>query len=470
VRFSRLARSLGSSEVLAGLAAAAIAIVVALAAVMANSESLDRTASNAAVAVEAEDVLSAAAAARNNLSQAQVLTAAAAAAGAADATLVEAQIEDALRSLQLLRGRIANFRPVLAHAEGLSLGWAGTELDRSADEVLAALERGDAATGRTIIEGPFETAYDDVVDVVADERATRLNEMGLTQAGAGRIANAVRFVVGFFVPLGAVVSYALLARRRLAGRDLEHRLERQKAVMATKDELVSGISHQLRTPLTGIYGYSQVLMEDPSSSVEQREMAGAILGEAETLRRMVDDLIVAAAGTQVRVEICETDPSAVVAEALAPFRSLGLHIPASLDPGTVSADPLRLRHLLGNLLANAVHHGGARRCVVGKAHRDRYVIHVIDDGPGVPEDRRTRLFDRFIHVGSTALEEGSVGLGLGNARLLAEKMGGTLAYQRESGLTSFDVALPLHHAPAERRIVRPADAKEDPVLEGSVRV
>jgi signal transduction histidine kinase len=241
--------------------------------------------------------------------------------------------------------------------------------------------------------------------------------------------------------------------------------------MATKDGLITGISHELRTPLTGIYGYSQVLMEDPSSSAEQREMAGAILGEAETLRRMVDDLIVAAAGPNLRVEIGETDPSAVVAEALAPYRSLGLHIPASLDAGTVSADSIRLRHLLSNLVANAVDHGGARRCVVGKAQGDRYVIHVIDDGPGVPEDRRARLFDRFVNEGGAALESGSVGMGLANARLLAEKMGGEVTYRRESALTSFDVTLPLFDPPTARRVVPARSAvSKGPVLEGSVRV
>ncbi len=200
-------------------------------------------------------------------------------------------------------------------------------------------------------------------------------------------------------------------------------------------------------------------------------MAGAILGEAESLRRMVDDLIVAAAGENLKVEIGETDPSAVVVEAVAPYRALGLHIPASLDPGRVLADPIRLRHLLGNLLANAVAHGGARCCVVGKARDDRYVIHVIDDGVGVPEERRRRLFERFVHDGASAVQEGSVGLGLANARLLAEKMGGSLSYRRDAGLTSFEVALPACPAAQERPFVGPSPpaVRRSPVLEDSAR-
>lgn len=110
--------------------------------------------------------------------------------------------------------------------------------------------------------------------------------------------------------------------------------------------------------------------------------------------------------------------------------------------------------------------------MVGKAQGDLYVIYVIDDGPGVPEDRRARLFDRFVHDGATVLETGSVGLGLANARLLADKMGGRLEYRRASGLTSFEVVLPLCLAPATRRGTSPprSAVREGPVLEGSVRV
>ncbi len=168
------------------------------------------------------------------------------------------KIADTLLNLELLEGRVSNLQPSMATADAAAAGWAIDEVDRFAADAVALLERGDAPGALGVIEGEFDAAYDELVRVVSDERAERLNEMGLTQAGAGRLANAVRFVVGFFVPLGAVISYALLARRRQARRDLEHRYERQKAVMEprTSSSRVSRTSCAPRSPAsTGIRRY-----------------------------------------------------------------------------------------------------------------------------------------------------------------------------------------------------------------------
>ncbi len=86
-------------------------------------------------------------------------------------------------------------------------------------------------------------------------------------------------------------------------------------------------------------------------------------------------------------------------------------------------------------------HGGPTIRVRGREAGEDYLVQVIDDGDGVPEDLEPRLFERFIHRGDRPLVVGSVGLGLAITKVLAEGMGGTIDYQRHAGRTVFAVRL-----------------------------
>ncbi|MDH5372404.1 MAG: ATP-binding protein, partial [Acidimicrobiia bacterium] len=103
----------------------------------------------------------------------------------------------------------------------------------------------------------------------------------------------------------------------------------------------------------------------------------------------------------------------------------------------------RLRQVIRNLVSNAVKHGGEHIEILARPNEDSYLITVSDDGPGVPSELQSRVFERFVHHGSAAQSKGSVGLGLSIARLLTEGMGGSLRYERNGGKTSFLIDLPL---------------------------
>jgi len=130
---------------------------------------------------------------------------------------------------------------------------------------------------------------------------------------------------------------------------------------------------------------------------------------------------------------------------------------AQIDLGMASAlvliDPGRLRQLLRNLVSNAAKYGGGYVEISGRLDDSTYFIEVADDGPGVPPEVETRMFERFVHRGDEPLIMGSVGLGLSISRVLADGMGGKIGYRRDGDLTVFEVTLQL--AQAEELVLPP---------------
>jgi two-component system sensor histidine kinase KdpD len=109
----------------------------------------------------------------------------------------------------------------------------------------------------------------------------------------------------------------------------------------------------------------------------------------------------------------------------------------------LSTDAARLRHVVVNLLSNAIRHGGGRVGVEVTEAEDRVEIEVWDDGPGVPEGMIEKLFDPFIHGGTAPLLTGSVGLGLAVASRIAALLGGAVRYQRFGSKSYFVISLPM---------------------------
>ncbi len=163
------------------------------------------------------------------------------------------------------------------------------------------------------------------------------------------------------------------------------------------------------------------------------------------MTRMVDDLLAAARleSTGVQIEPTPTRVFDVVDSALQPFQKAGLTVKRSGEDAWVSTDAARLRHVLVNLVSNAARHGGPNVGVEVTSGDGVVDIEVWDDGPGVPDDRLERLFDRFIHNGHATLMTGTLGLGLGVASRLTGLLGGRLRYQRFAQKTYFTVTLPL---------------------------
>lgn len=302
----------------------------------------------------------------------------------------------------------------------------------------------------------LDEQYDRLEERLAAERDHRAAQIAEADGLVGSVATGVRFVVAFLVPFIALLGYRALARRRQGRAELEARLEAERKVHRAKDEFIASMSHELRTPLTSIYGFSRVLEEDTLVDRNTtRQLVREISHQSGELSRMMDDLLVAAkADAQVLTYQAE---EVLVSEEL---RELVLdratdddeRIELDCAPALVQADRLWLRQVLRNLLANARMHGGSNVRLSGEVENGFFALTVADDGPGVPKEMEERLFERFVHGGAQPLLVGSVGLGLSVAKLLTEKMGGTISYQRSQGQTRFTVRLPLVAAPAKTPI------------------
>ena len=242
--------------------------------------------------------------------------------------------------------------------------------------------------------------------------------------------------------------------RRTSGELVEQN-ERLVELDRLKDEFVSLISHEFRTPLTSMHGYLDLLREDEATfTPKQREFLEVLERNAKRMLRLVDDLLFVAqldAG-KLRIVRESVDAAALVREAVASIHPLAQHkgvdvAVADLRVVRISADRARLAQLLDNLLTNAVKFtpAGGRVDVEVGGTSESAVIEVRDTGIGIPGDEREHVFERFFRTtraGRRAIP-GS-GLGLAVAKSIVEAHGGTIAVASSEGAgATFRVELPV---------------------------
>ncbi len=240
-------------------------------------------------------------------------------------------------------------------------------------------------------------------------------------------------------------------------------------IIRLKNELVSNVSHELRTPLTSIAGALRLIetgaVGDLTPPIEK--LVGIASRNSTRLRALVDDLL-----TMEKLEshMMEFDRSRIELGALVQAIVMQNEIFASdlgvrlsfQSPGApifVETDPARLNQVVTNLLSNAAKFsptGSEVRVIV-----DRDAVHarirVEDDGPGIPQNFRRRLFDRFAQSEQTRqlTNQPGTGLGLAISKNMVEQLGGTITHDEvyDSG-AAFEICLPLN-------LQESAVAKED---------
>ena len=211
-----------------------------------------------------------------------------------------------------------------------------------------------------------------------------------------------------------------------------------------KTALLRSISHDLRTPLTSMIAGGAALGSDSTTAEERGELSAAIVAEGERLSRLVENLL-----DMSRLEAGKAEPHReqtdvaevldAAREAIAEPARVRLAIDADLP--AVHADAAQLERAFANLLENAIRHGGGRPVLVSaKRVGEKIVVRVVDQGPGIPESERRRIFEPFEH--GTAGGGGS-GLGLAIAKGFVEANGGELGVESLPGQgSSFVVSLP----------------------------
>ncbi len=237
--------------------------------------------------------------------------------------------------------------------------------------------------------------------------------------------------------LNAYAAYAkVMAERQQAARAESERL-RLAEIDRTRTALLAAVSHDLRSPLAAVKA-SVATLRDGSIRLSEQDSADLLENvetSADRLNALVTNLLDMSrihAGA-VSVALTEVGLRSAVRDALAPLPD-NARIKVDVDPGLVAlADPGLLDRVLANIAENALKYtpDGAGICIDGAAVDDatdgpRVILRISDEGPGVADHDRDRLFAPFQRLGDVPRKDG-VGLGLAVARGLTEAMGGTIA-------------------------------------------
>jgi len=256
------------------------------------------------------------------------------------------------------------------------------------------------------------------------------------------------FSASFMLVLVLIPGYvaALLAKLRTA-------IQRADEANQAKSQFLAKMSHELRTPLNGIIGISDLLQDAPLGQRE-RELVQTVHSSGQTLLGIIDDILDFArieAG-HVRIERADFSTYRLLDETIALFepqaQRKGLELTCRIDPRLpkdLIGDPLHIRQVLMNLLANALKftESGAVRVRVGPVPRpgsgsrratdpsdaDQTLVRfeVEDTGSGIAVAEQSRIFECFHQAASSAARAlGGIGLGMAIARELVQQMGGRI--------------------------------------------
>jgi signal transduction histidine kinase len=271
---------------------------------------------------------------------------------------------------------------------------------------------------------------------------------------AGRLADGDRSAR---VEVGGLSETATLgaAFNEMAGQ-LEIEASQRDQLDRLKDEFVLTASHELRSPLTSVQGFAELLMlERDSLTPKQVDTVEIILDNCRHLARLLNDLLDLARSDAGRLAVTPkpTEVAPLIEDAVRTMRaqteSAKQTLSERIEPGLplVDVEPDRIRQILVNLLTNAHEYSpeGASIEATARVSGAEVEIAVTDNGPGIPETQLEHIFERFTR-GDAGLTQrvGGTGLGLAISKSLVELHGGTIAVESTPGVgSSFSFRLPV---------------------------
>lgn len=349
-----------------------------------------------------------------------------------------------------------------SHRRGRRLAWFGRLVDEVSDEIFVAdaetwkylhvNQTGLDHSGYTLDELRLRTPVDVTPSLTAElfrDFVTRLEagEPGIVYEGIRQRADGSTYDVE--IRLRRVVA----SHRPVLVSQVTDISER-KAMARLKDEFVSVVSHELRTPLTALHGALRLLETGVAGQLPENaaRLVALAADGSRRLRSIVDDILdleQIAAGRMV----FDTRPI-VAAEMLASVASTFEANASAADVALVvdaepqlqfNADDRRAQQVVGNLVSNALKFAppGSEVRLRASAADGHVRLSVADRGPGIPDEFRPRIFQRFAQadMGNTRALGGS-GLGLSIVKRLAEQMDGRVGFESVPGNTVFHVEFP----------------------------
>lgn len=245
--------------------------------------------------------------------------------------------------------------------------------------------------------------------------------------------------------------YEKSGRRRTAVvvRDVTGRIETEEKVLRLQDEFVSNMTHELKTPLTAIIGFSDWLLTEPDSPKSAGDLE-MIRDSALSMKMLIDDILefkrfAGSEGAREPVDLRRVVESALeVVGPAANDHTVEVTVALAGSP-IVTGDSDQLEHAVQNVLSNAIKYSNPGGPVEVSMHEtgSNVTLSVVDHGIGIPQADQERLFERFFRAANTGDVDGS-GLGLALVSQVVERHGGSVEVSSELGEgTTVDVTLPL---------------------------
>jgi len=344
------------------------------------------------------------------------------------------------------------------------------------DDLLALEKRWHAAVDATVLRSPpalgtrhdpaLEAIYDSMLVAAAqlDQALTAAAREGRERIDDGeRIQQRAAALLSLLALAAAGATWRLSQRAHAYAVEAEERRAALAEAMASRARFMRGVSHDLKNPIHAIDGHAQLLEDELRGPLtpDQRDSVARIRRSVRALMGLIEDLLelARAEAGQLTVKFDRVILREVVRDAVEEHRAAaeaaGLALVHADDRSEMIlvTDPSRVAQVLGNLLSNAIKytpHGGRIEVtteMLAPPDADggaRLAIHVVDDGPGIPADKREEIFGEF-----TRLESGDkpgAGLGLSIARRVARLLGGDVTVNGEQRGTRFTLWLPLRSA------------------------
>ncbi len=252
---------------------------------------------------------------------------------------------------------------------------------------------------------------------------------------------------------------------RLTAEKLQQANSLLQELHQQKDDFLSQVSHEVRTPMTSIRSFSEILLTDRQLTEAQRErFASTIYHESKRLTKLLDEILDLSAleHGERNWDNTPTDANLVldhaleVCEALARQRGMRIESGARASDSFILADANRLCQVLINIISNAIKYNGATEPVVrirSFIQMQSYCIEIADNGPGIPPESRDNIFEKFVrgrHDTTSYTIDPGLGLGLNISRRILLKMGGDLdLVDGDLAGACFRLTLPLLQEPQQ---------------------
>ena len=233
----------------------------------------------------------------------------------------------------------------------------------------------------------------------------------------------------------------------------------EREIERSKDEMITNVSHDLRTPLTSILGYLGLIVNDEQGNLSRADMtkyAKTAFDKAGQMKSLVEDLFDYTQVRQVDFKLrwAPLDLAAMLQQLAVNYeleaKNKHVVVSAVTNPNSIEmvGDPDRLARVFMNLISNALKYGDGATFVrlSAKTFPSENIaeIRVTNNGEKIPEESIKRLFDRFYRVESSRnTKTGGTGLGLAIVNGVIEAHGGTVRVESNDDLTSFIIRLPL---------------------------